>query len=343
MKRLTCALIVGLPLIAAPPSAMGADASLQFEVMPPGSVSCASWIRGRDAAGRDDVVLLTQAGVERAEREGWVSGYLTALNIEILPSDRGATRDLAEGRSRNELMALIDEYCVANPLHSLLSATANVSLALANEWLAAHPLLGPLSDQGTRLPTAGPPIPGDPILPDEETSPSGASLLLAQLRSEALPQPIAQPAAQAPALAPPIANPPAEPAPQLTAQTPSPPPAPPPVPTPAPTPASPAPATAPALAPAPELRSAVVAISGDAILQIGAYRSNALAEQAWQEFLMDHREIVRDLATDIQPVNLGERGVWHRLRIGPFSDSDAVDGVCAILKARGADCFSAAP
>ncbi len=58
---------------------------------------------------------------------------------------------------------------------------------------------------------------------------------------------------------------------------------------------------------------------------------------------MDHREIVRDLATDIQPVNLGERGVWHRLRIVPFSDSDAADGVCAILKARGADCFSAAP
>ena len=95
--------------------------------------------------------------------------------------------------------------------------------------------------------------------------------------------------------------------------------------------------------PVPDLRSAVDAVSGGALLQIGAYRTNALAQGAWEVFRVEHREIVLDLASDIQAVNLGERGIWHRLRVGPYSDNDAANGACAILQARGAECFAVTP
>ena len=327
-----------------PPSAVAADAAAQFEVMPPGAVSCASWILGRDEAGRGYSVLLTEEGVLRAEREGWVAGYISALNVEILPDDRGATRDLTEGVARDEIMTAIDDYCAENPLHSLLSATASVSLELANAWLAAHPAGVAAAEESPRLPTTGL-APADQVNPVvEEVAPPEA------VPPPELPSP---PAAEAASLPPPVpaAAAPVPPAPL----TPS---APPPaaqvpdsseippvaaVEPPAPVPPPPAETPEPVPAPPPELRGAVSALSGGAVLQIGAYRSGAVAMQAWQEFLVEHREVVADLVSDIQEVNLEASGVWHRLRIGPFADRDAANALCTTLKARGADCFVAAP
>lgn len=342
MKRLVCIVFVGTQLIV-PPQALAADVAAQFEVMPPGAVSCASWTTGRDEAGRGYTVLLTEEGVLRAEREGWVAGYISALNVEALPSDRGAVRDLTEGLARDEVMTAIDSYCAENPLHSLLSATASVSLELANLWLAAHPAGGAIADESARLPTAG-------LAPAGQADSAGEEIV----------PPEAAPLAELPSVSEPEAAPTPPPAPP--APPPPPIPAPPPPPTAAPVPdtseispvaeaAPPEPVPAPprpeppdpAPTPPPELRGAVSALSGGAVLQIGAYRSDALATQAWQEFLVDHREVVADLVNDIQEVNLDASGVWHRLRIGPFVDRDAANALCATLQARGAECFAATP
>ena len=181
MKRLACVVFVGAPLMVVALPAIAADTSAQYEVMPPGAVSCGSWTLGRDEAGRGYTVLLTQDGVLRAEREGWVAGYISALNVEILPSDRGATRDLTEGIARDELMASIDNYCAENPLHSLLSATASVSLELANVWLVAHPARGAPGGERARLPIAGLPPSDQNISVGEEIAPSGAVPALPEL------------------------------------------------------------------------------------------------------------------------------------------------------------------
>lgn len=336
MKRLACIALVGMGMIL-PSPAMAADGTAPFEVMPPGGVSCASWTLGRDEAGRGYTVLLTEEGVLRAEREGWVAGYISALSVEILPTDRGATRDLTEGVARDEIMSAIDDYCAENPLHSLLSATASVSLELANRWLAAHPAGGASRGQSAPLPTAGlaPAEPNDPV-PEESAPPQlppppeSSTALVSE--PEPLPPPIPAPTTPAP-------PPPAAPAPAPSANPPvaaAPPSAPP--------PAAPPPAAAPEpVPPPPELRGAVSALSGGAVVQIGAFRSDALAAQAWREFLAQHHEIVGDLVSDIQEADLGASGVWHRLRIGPFNDRNAANAFCATLKARGADCFVAAP
>jgi len=325
MKRLVCIAFVGTQIIV-PPQAVAAE---EFEVLPPGEVSCASWTVGRDEAGRGYTVLLTEEGVLRAEREGWVAGYISALNVEILPGDRGATRDLTEGVARDEIMTAIDNYCAENPLHSLLSATASVSLELANAWLAAHPERGGAPEESVRLPTAG-------IAPADQNNP----VVEEMAPPEAAPQPeLPSPSVPAEAVVPPPAPPPTTaPVPDAIEIPPIAEAAPP-----EPIAAPPLPATPEPAPPPPQLRGAVSALSGGAVLQIGAYRSNALAAQAWQEFLVEHRDLVGDLVNDIQEADLGASGVWHRLRIGPFDDRSAANALCAALKARGADCFVAVP
>ena len=144
----------------------------------------------------------------RAEREGWVAGYISALNVEILPSDRGATRDLTEGIARDELMTSIDNYCTENPLHSLLSATASVSLELANAWLVAHPASGAPGGGNARLPIAGLRPPDQNISVGEDVAPSDAVPALPELPSAsgATPaSPLPVPAVSEPATPPPAA------------------------------------------------------------------------------------------------------------------------------------------
>jgi hypothetical protein len=92
-----------------------------------------------------------------------------------------------------------------------------------------------------------------------------------------------------------------------------------------------------------EANSAVTGVSGGAVLQVGAYRTEASADEAWQLFRAENSEMTGSLTSDIQEANLGERGVLYRLRIGPFEDADAANVVCNEIKARGGDCFSAAP
>lgn len=332
MNRLAFVALVAAQ-IAQLSQAKAADFIAEYEVMPPGSVSCASWTLGRDEAGRGYVVLLSEEGVLRAEREGWVAGYISALNVEILPSDRGVPRDLTAGVARDEIMTAIDDYCAENPLHSLLSATASVGLELTNVWLASHPAGAASGGEIARLPTAGlaPAEESNPVVEDDfppETTPPPEPPAASLSQPAPLPPPVPAVAAPAP---PPAPDPAPNDIPAVAAAPPA--------------PATPTPAAAPepASAPPPALRGAVSALSGGAILQIGAYRSSAVATEAWQDFLVEYRDVVGDLVSDIQEADLGASGVWHRLRIGPFADRDAANAMCATLKTQGADCFVVVP
>ena len=117
-------------------------------------------------------------------------------------------------------------------------------------------------------------------------------------------------------------------------------------------PASPPPAPAVAVAPPPPAPQAAAplspgavssAVAGGAVLQIGAYPSEALAADAWQAFRQRHPAIAAEVSSDVQQANLGERGIWYRLRIGPFAGNAAANATCDQVKAQGGTCFVAAP
>ena len=84
-------------------------------------------------------------------------------------------------------------------------------------------------------------------------------------------------------------------------------------------------------------------LAGSAVLQIGAYETQEIADGAWASFKARHAGIAGTLAEDVQRVDLGAKGIWYRLRMGPFADKTAATAACEKLKAEGATCFLAAP
>jgi cell division protein FtsN len=85
------------------------------------------------------------------------------------------------------------------------------------------------------------------------------------------------------------------------------------------------------------------AVAGGAVLQIGAYETQEIADGAWASFKGRHAGVAGTLAEDVQKVDLGAKGIWYRLRMGPFADKAAAAAACEKLKVEGATCFVAAP
>jgi hypothetical protein len=370
------ALAVAATLLFPAAPAHAADPGTQYRVLPPGEISCASWVRGRDIAGRDNTVLLTPDGVARADREGWAMGYFSALNAELLPEDRGVRRDVTAGLDRQALMARIDVYCSANPLHAMIDAVRVVAADLTREWNAANP---PRLAQAAPPPPPSPPAP-EPQIPVPEIAPPEAA------------EPPSPPPAP-PELPAPVSEPDPEPAPEfpqirpniqpVADEAPAPAPEPPPIAEAIPSPepeiaalaesvaeppaaapgmvwqrpaisptAPPPPATAPVPPPSPppsappnppQVQPMGPADSGAYVVQIGAYRSVPLAQEAWATFLGDYADIVANLTYDIEAADLGARGIWHRVWLGPFADEESADRVCTQLSLSGAECFTTTP
>jgi hypothetical protein len=77
-------------------------------------------------------------------------------------------------------------------------------------------------------------------------------------------------------------------------------------------------------------------------LQIGAYPTQESAEKAFRQFRISHGDLAGDLLPDIKKADLGGKGIWYRLRIGPFAGKAAAIENCAKMKKRGVTCLIAA-
>jgi cell division septation protein DedD len=80
--------------------------------------------------------------------------------------------------------------------------------------------------------------------------------------------------------------------------------------------------------------------SGDFVLQIGSYPSEADANASWQTYKSGHAAVA-GYAPDVQKADLGSKGTWFRLRVGPFASLSEASAACAKLKAQGGSCFPA--
>ena len=79
---------------------------------------------------------------------------------------------------------------------------------------------------------------------------------------------------------------------------------------------------------------------GSVALQIGAYKSEDEASAAWKSFARKHA-MASAYQSEIRKVDLGDKGVWYRLRLGTFADKTAAVAFCDKLKADGGNCFLA--
>jgi hypothetical protein len=78
---------------------------------------------------------------------------------------------------------------------------------------------------------------------------------------------------------------------------------------------------------------------GAFVLQIGSYKSQVEAENAWKGYKAKHTALLSGYSDSIQQADLGEKGTWYRLRIGGFSDRELASALCDRLKADGGTCM----
>lgn len=119
-----------------------------------------------------------------------------------------------------------------------------------------------------------------------------------------------------------------------------------------PPPSTPAiPSPVPPSLPEPEPETAALAPAAEAPpapgagfrVQVGAFRSPEEAAAGWQAARARAPGLLDGVGHVIAQVDLGERGVFHRLQAGPFPTHTSADSLCSQLKARQMDCFVVAP
>lgn len=134
------------------------------------------------------------------------------------------------------------------------------------------------------------------------------------------------------------------PAPTPAAATPTAPAAPQPEPVVAAAPAAiPAAAPAPAPAPAPIAAQTAALPAGSFAIQLAAARSEQQAMGEWARVTGKHTDTLKGLTPSVIRADLGERGVFFRLRAGPLPDKAAADAVCETLKAANEACIVVRP
>jgi cell division septation protein DedD len=109
----------------------------------------------------------------------------------------------------------------------------------------------------------------------------------------------------------------------------------------APAPAASAPPAAKANAPAPAAPKANTPASGGGWqVQVAAMKSQADADAAWKKALAANKELLGSLPEEIVQVDLGAKGVYYRVRVGPM-DEAAAKTLCAELTKRNQGCIVA--
>lgn len=104
----------------------------------------------------------------------------------------------------------------------------------------------------------------------------------------------------------------------------------------------PAPAKSPETAAAPAKPAAVAAVpaSGGAwLVQIMALRDEAGAKSAWAALQKKHPSLLGGHALDVERADLGDKGVYYRVRAAGFETKSAAQSTCSQLKAAGQDCL----
>ncbi|GAB5511552.1 MAG: hypothetical protein Rhims3KO_29530 [Hyphomicrobiales bacterium] len=105
-----------------------------------------------------------------------------------------------------------------------------------------------------------------------------------------------------------------------------------------PAPVAPAPqpvATAPAT-PSPAATQA--APTGDFVVQLASLRSPEQAQATFNTLQGRFGSILTGFSPDIQRADLGDRGIYHRLRVGPM-DRTSANSLCQRYQAAGGDCI----
>lgn len=75
------------------------------------------------------------------------------------------------------------------------------------------------------------------------------------------------------------------------------------------------------------------------VMQILSSKSESGVEATWQKIKARNADIVNGLNANIVKADLGDKGIYYRLRLGPVRTGDEAKNICAKLKKRDVGCF----
>lgn len=75
-------------------------------------------------------------------------------------------------------------------------------------------------------------------------------------------------------------------------------------------------------------------------MQLGALKTESDAKNEWGRVKTANKDVLGDFGSDIVRVDLGEKGVFWRLRAGPMNEGQA-RSICANLTKRSQGCIIA--
>ena len=93
----------------------------------------------------------------------------------------------------------------------------------------------------------------------------------------------------------------------------------------------------PQLTPAPTFAS-----DGRYVAQLAALQSEAGVEAAWRRYASRAPDLFARARMDVERADLGQRGVYYRIRAGYFADRDNAARFCERIRQMGQDCIVAA-
>jgi hypothetical protein len=83
-------------------------------------------------------------------------------------------------------------------------------------------------------------------------------------------------------------------------------------------------------------------VAGGMMVQVSSQRSQDAAQATFRDLQARYPSILGGYGINVQRADLGDRGIYYRVRVGPFASTNA-QSLCTELKNAGGDCILAAP
>ncbi len=81
------------------------------------------------------------------------------------------------------------------------------------------------------------------------------------------------------------------------------------------------------------------ALAGGYFVQLASVKSDQSARKEWLRLQKAHPALLDDPALDVQRADLGDRGIFYRIRTGPFPNRATARDMCAQIKAAKLACL----
>jgi len=84
--------------------------------------------------------------------------------------------------------------------------------------------------------------------------------------------------------------------------------------------------------------------SGNWVVQVASVKGDeAQAQRRADSIGESYQSTLASLALEVKRADLGDKGIYYRVRIGPFAEKSGANEICQKLKGEGQDCFVAKP